>query len=71
MKANDRVVFNAAVIRRCRHDPDVVNFSGEIDRLEAGGKLAVINVDGGGCRTVPIVNLAKVTRQHGIVDPTN
>lgn len=36
MRPNDRVVFNAAVIRRCLHDPNVVNFSGEIEKLEAG-----------------------------------
>ncbi|BBQ02998.1 hypothetical protein BSFA1_81260 (plasmid) [Burkholderia sp. SFA1] len=71
MRPNDRVVFNAAVIRRCLHDPNVVNFSGEIEKLEAGGKLAVVKIDGGGSRTIPVANLARSTRAHGIIDPTN
>ncbi|WP_425953254.1 hypothetical protein [Ralstonia pseudosolanacearum] len=71
MQPKDRVVFNAAVIRRCRHDLSVTNFAGEVVRLEAGGKLAVVNVDGGGNRIIPTANLAKITRKHGIADLTN
>lgn len=71
MKIQDAVVFNAAVIRRCLHDSAVVNFSGVIERFEAGGKLAVIAVDGGGSRTVPVANLAHRTRSYGVMDLTN
>ena len=70
MKSGDRVCFNAAVIKRCNHSPEVSTFAGVIDKVVAGGKLAEISVDGGGQRTVPIANLAKITRKHGVVDPT-
>ena len=65
----DRVCFNAQVIHRAAHNPNVVAFVGTVGGLYCHGKVAEVQtVDG--LRVVPTANLAKVTRHCGIVDPT-
>lgn len=69
IKPGDRVCFNADTIRRTAHDPWVTSFVGTVDGLYCGGRVAeVATVDG--IRSVPLHNLAKVTAEHGVIDPT-
>jgi len=69
LSEGDRVCFNAAVIRRTLHAPDVVAFVGTVRRLICDGKVAEVQ-SASGLRSIPTANLAKVTLESGVVDTT-
>jgi hypothetical protein len=69
IQPGDRVCFNADTIRRTAHDPWIVAFVGTVEGLYCGGRVAEISTNQG-IRSVPVNNLAKVTKAHGIIDPS-
>jgi|CABS01.1.fsa_nt_gi hypothetical protein len=68
MKVGDVVCFTASVIRRCEHAPEIVNMRGVIQKVE--GRVACVQLDGGTIRWYPLANLAKVTKECGVLDPS-